>query len=101
MKNHVPLRIKKIAALAAQGKSGAEIAAALGVSKGTIAGTCSRHRIKLLGKRGYNVKVRTRCVEMRGYATAAAIAAELGITKNAVIGHWHRARESGQIAGDA
>lgn len=42
--------------------------------------------------------VREVCVEMRGKYTASEISAALGVSRNAVIGHWFRARRSGAIS---
>ena len=40
-----------------------------------------------------NPTIRAKCVEMRRTHSAREIAEKLGITRNAVIGHWYRARK--------
>ena len=41
--------------------------------------------------------IRDTCIANYGKAPASRVAKELGITRNAVIGHWFRARKSGEI----
>lgn len=43
--------------------------------------------------------IRKSCVANYGRCSASALAKTLGITRNAVTGHWFRARKAGQITG--
>jgi DNA-binding CsgD family transcriptional regulator len=94
MPKHDPIRASKIQVLASEGKSVAEIADLLGIGYWALKAHIFRHKVKTTRRRVRKPTERARCVELRDKFTAREIARELGITRNAVIGHWYRDRQT-------
>jgi len=101
------------------GMTVAKAAAYLGITQNALYAACYRHRIKLAKasrpRRASSLvdhsiacsapanieireTIRDTALANRGKATAAEIAAAIGVTRNAIIGHWFRARKEGASA---
>lgn len=101
-------RIIQIERLARVGKTRIEIAEEVGLSYEYVSrvirnrGICVRNNLLISDRSIDHVKImptlRETAVVNRGKATAGEIARAFGCSLCMVIGHWHRAKEAGEIA---